>query len=366
MASCGVASWLFAAPATVRQRSSGIVSRLSTLPVAPGAKTSHSVPITSSARTTFAPSSSASVCGPLRVDVGEEEASRRHHGDGRRGGSPPSQGPCTSTDRPSRRIVPERSAGRSRGSRGRHQGRWRHRGPPTRRSRSKPAENVRRPLPERVHVGLAGVHVGRGHVGAMERLDQLRVAEEGSTTLLAPACRDRRDGDHRLSTSRTEVRPRPASKSWLRRAAGRRRERRRDQRTRVSLVPPIAGPRVVSWIPISIHEEVGSSRWTTASSAVPGFDQLLERHESDSIGGRPEQARGRRAAGAASARPPLTRLSPDQENDVHPTCLDALAEVKKKSQPPSGALLLFASFHSPGDTDDLPPRLQRPWLPPSP
>ena len=65
------------------------------------------------------------------------------------------------------------------------------------------AEDVGRPPADHVHVLLARVHVGTGHVAAAERLDQVAVALEQSPPLVAE--RDLGHGEHRLAASAREA-----------------------------------------------------------------------------------------------------------------------------------------------------------------
>ena len=61
------------------------------------------------------------------------------------------------------------------------------------------AEHVGRPLPDHIHVGLAGVHVGARPIGPAEGSDEIAVAQEQLAARL-PA-RDLGDRDHPLATA---------------------------------------------------------------------------------------------------------------------------------------------------------------------
>ena len=253
----------------------GIVSRLSTLPVAQGEKTSHTVPITSSAPRRCRPES------PLPATVGPSAstsasrsvapASRRC----RRGGSRPSRGLARAPSGP-QRVLGRRHGWTVARSRGRRRAPSRR---PDRPSRRSPSSGPGRATcaPDHVHVRLAGVHVGRRHVGPVERLDQLRVPEEERSAVAAAVGRN-------LGTAITALPPpygRSASRLLPRHRVGEAEDViERLGGARVGLQPGSAhrGPDDRA---VDADEHPGGRRLVAMDDdllAVPGLDQILERH----------------------------------------------------------------------------------------
>ena len=198
--STDAASWLFAAPATTRQRSRGTVSAFSTAPVAQGENRSHAVSNASSGSTIAAPTRSAtafarSATTSDTTSVAPASASRSQSG-------PP-------TPRPLRprsscpRISDPNACARLAADPVEHADRrvGRRRAGPA--GCDAPTHHVRAPLADHVHVRLGGVHVARGDVAPAQRRDEVPVAPQQFGPCIAGG--DRGNREHRLPSTERQA-----------------------------------------------------------------------------------------------------------------------------------------------------------------